>query len=78
MTSPSQLSDEALAAEWDKAAQEALAARQRAKELGAEVERRQVAAQAEDRLSALTDTERAALAQALHIQGIESGEAFGG
>jgi hypothetical protein len=73
---PAELSSEALTAEWDKAAKAALAAREYAKTVGAEVERRQVADEAAARLAGLAPAERAALAQALSVEGIKSGEGF--
>lgn len=72
------LSNDELMARWDKAAEDLTKAREQAKTYSAEVERRQVAAEAIARIETLSDAERSALTQALGVVGVPSAEVVGG
>lgn len=68
------LSDQELMRLWTKVGEEAGERKAAAKSLAAESERRQLAAQARDRLASMSDAERQALAQVAQAEGIESQE----
>lgn len=72
------LSDKDLEKQWDAAAKEALSAKEYAKQLGAEVERRQTARAAEEQVSNMTPAQRDALAQAVKTVGIDTEETVNG
>lgn len=72
------MSDDELMEEWTKAGAAAEKAKARAKEFHDEHEDRLVAAAARARLDSMNDTERAALAQLLQAEGIESEEEVNG
>jgi hypothetical protein len=69
------LSDEALMEEWEKHSQAALEAKDRARACRRESDRRRVEREAKQRFDAMSDDERAALAQHLHVAGTSEEEA---
>jgi hypothetical protein len=68
------LSDEALAEEWEKHSQAALEAKDRARACRRESDRRRADREAKEKVAAMSDAERAALAQHLNVAGTTTEE----
>lgn len=74
-TNLGRLTDDQVMDLWTRVGEEAQERRDACRQLAAESERRNLANQARDRLAGMSDAERAALAQAVQADGIESQEA---
>ena len=70
----SKLDDKRLQALWNTVAKEAAESKEDSRRIAHEVDRRLTAKSAQDRYDAMSDTERAALAQVFGAKGIESKE----